>query len=357
MTYKDSKGKIALIGCEAGPRSGGFLVGEASGIILVRYAVEKAQKVGNYRLINGLRSQIDGLVSWLGVSAHSIKVRISDQGWPVETIAKVDVVPDISLSQNMNLIAKIEGSARGPDMSEITFRSTAWIQTMVEPSCCWEDHLAIHRNMRDLLRVAGWENLHFLSYKACNSHESCPRKEGKRLQEWRDVKIATADVGDPQWREQDNFLFRYPDIRNDGIDKWLCLKQKYQRGLDPFIGLLDLSGATIDAVIAQLGIALEAIGYQALVDSGLSGGDANRKSVRQRIEHFVSKISDGVLSFDASRFGEDFANSYNSVKHVNRTVVDPMVKQELVLQGVELVRKWIGLQLGVNERTLKMQWR
>ncbi len=105
-------------------------------------------------------------------------------------------------------------------------------------------------------------------------------------------------------------------------------------------------------MIAQLGIALEAIGYQVLVDNGLSSNGANKKSVRQRIEHLVADIGDGVLSFNASNFGEEFASSFNSAKHANLEVVAPDVKQEHFWQGVELVRKWIALRLGVSKSKL-----
>ena len=57
-------------------------------------------------------------------------------------------------------------------------------------------------------------------------------------------------------------------------------------------------------MIAQLGIALEAIGYQALVDSNLPGKKANKMYMRERIEHLIAEISDGVLSFNASNFGK-----------------------------------------------------
>ena len=355
MTYRDSEGVIGLVKCFKGSYQRSFGHGLGSGDILPRYAIEGPQRTSNYQKINGLRSGIDGLASWLGASAHSLQMQLSDQGRPIEATAKVGIVPDITLSQSMNLTAKITGSSTGPTSSEIVLRSKAFIQTVVEPACDWSDHLKIHISIRDLLRVAGWERLHFLSHQAYNLRESYPQKEGEPLPIWRDVTIAMADTGGQQWREQDDFLFRHPDISDDGIDRWLDLTQAYQRGLNPFISLLNLSGATIDAVIAQLGIALEAIGYQALVDSNLPGKKANKMYMRERIEHLIAEISDGVLSFNASNFGKDFAESYNSVKHANRPVIPQNVKQEHFWQGVELVRKWIGLRLGVSSETLKKQ--
>ena len=71
------------------------------------------------------------------------------------------------------------------------------------------------------------------------------------------------------------FLFYFTDIGTRGITRWLRLVTSYERGLSPFVGLLDLEGATIDALVSQLGIALEAVGYQALIEAGRTPTAAN----------------------------------------------------------------------------------
>jgi hypothetical protein len=348
MTYRDAVGNIGLIECttetcrkSVGIRSLGCFT------LLAQYTIESPQNTSNYQKINGLRSEIDGLTSWLGIDAHAMEKSFSDQG-----IAKLGIVPNILLSQTMRLTATVTDPPAAPNSSETTPYSTASIQTAVDQTSSWEDHLTIHGRIRDLLRIAGWKKFNFLSHKAYSSHESQPAKDGEPSLKWRNVQIAASEVGKPHPRRRENFLFRYPDVSDDGIDRWLHLAQAYQRGLDPFVSLLNLSGATIDAMIAQLGIALEAIGYQVLVANGLSSNGANKKSVRQRIEHLVADIGDGVLSFNASNFGEEFASSFNSAKHANLEVVAPDVKQEHFWQGVELVRKWIALRLGVSKSKL-----
>ncbi|MFG2091387.1 MULTISPECIES: HEPN domain-containing protein [unclassified Spirillospora] len=129
------------------------------------------------------------------------------------------------------------------------------------------------------------------------------------------------------------------------------LADKYSRGINPLVQLLDLEGATIDAHVAQLGIAIEAIGYQALIDSGMIERDANRKSVKERIDHLLLEVA-GALDFDHATFVQNFADTYNSVKHANRDIVGPEVKVENYRKGVTLLRAWVAVRLGVKKSVL-----
>jgi hypothetical protein len=121
------------------------------------------------------------------------------------------------------------------------------------------------------------------------------------------------------------------------------------------IRLLDLEGATIDAHVMQLGIAVEAIGYQALIDSGKTAASANSTSVKSRVDFLVAEVGNAI-TFNTTTFAQDFADSYNSVKHANRTPVALSTKLEHYRQGVQLLRAWIGLRLGLKKAVLKGRW-
>src|SRR5690606_34431858 len=113
------------------------------------------------------------------------------------------------------------------------------------------------------------------------------------------------------------------------------------------IRLLDLEGATVDAHVMQLGIAMEAIGYRALIDSGQTPASANSSSVKNRVDFILAEVGNAI-TFSTTSFAQDFADSYNSVKHANRTPVAPATKLEHYRQGVQLLRAWIGLRLGLK---------
>lgn len=139
------------------------------------------------------------------------------------------------------------------------------------------------------------------------------------------------------------------------MSRWLKIMKGYERGVRPLVHLLELKDATIDAHMAQLGIAVEAIGYQSLIDSGLTPGAANGKKLHQRINHLLSEV-DGALPFSTTTFANDFADSYNSVKHANRAEVLPAVKREHIRQGVQMLRAWVAIKMGVKASVVKTRW-
>ncbi|WP_366505266.1 ApeA N-terminal domain 1-containing protein [Tessaracoccus sp.] len=319
-----------------------------------------AQSSLNYRLkpaavcskVNGLRSEIDGLAAWLRLSAHATTTSFTQEGRPLQTSTTMSAVPDVALARVMNLSAMVIGRLPTPSRSEVVYRSRVYIRTLRARECDWESHLDIHFAICNLLRIAAWKRLDFLSHEAHNSRECIQIPGGVSLPEWYGVRTALTGVSVPAWSERDRFMFDYQDIGKVGVRKWLQLAKRYARGLDPFVSLLDLEGATIDAGIAQLGIAFEAIGYELFQERGKSENAANKKPVVDRVDLLVQDVS-RTLSFQPSTFGGRFAESYNSVKHANRPQIDPALKQEHFQQGVELVRKWIAYRLGVSAQTLR----
>lgn len=250
----------------------------------------------------------------------------------------------------MNLKAVAIGTGPGGWSPEAAYRSRTFIETYMRSSREWKEHLDLHRSLRDLLRVAAWRPINFQSHRAASSAEDVEIRGNLRTR-WCEVRTATTGIAAGVWESRDRFLFYFSDIGTRGISRWLELAERYERGIILFVSLLDLEGVTVDAVISQLGIALEAVGYQALIESGLSPSSANGKRVSDRIDHLVLEVAES-LSFAHATFGQEFAGSYNSVKHANRLPVEPDVKLEHVRHGVELLRVWIALRLGLTPATL-----
>lgn len=351
LNYFDAQGRVGLIGCESGPSNHNMGLGVGRGTVRARYSVEKAHDAANYVRLNGLRSEIDGFAHWLAFSAHQTTIKFSPDGRDKEITTTMKPVDDLPLGRRLNLKAVAIGTAPGTWSPEVAYRSTVFLETSTKSSKSWEEHLQTHIAIRNLLRVAAWRPINFQAHRALSLLETVDVK-GKTLRQWRDVRTATTGIADGVWASKDKFLFYFTDIGTRGITRWLRLVTSYERGLSPFVGLLDLEGATIDALVSQLGIALEAVGYQALIEAGRTPTAANNAAVAKRIDCLLAEVS-GNLSFNDNTFGQDFADSYNSVKHANRALVGPIVKLEHFRQGVELLRVWIALRLGVTPATLK----
>lgn len=350
LNYVDERGRVGLLGCVRGRANTGLARGVGRGTVRARYAVEGAGDAANYAKLNGLRSEIDGLGHWLGHSAHQTSVRFSRDGERPEVTTTLKAVDDLFLARRMNLKGVATGTGPGGWSPEVSYTSRIFVETFTKSPREWEDHVNLHTSLRNLLRVAAWRPINFQSHRAASVSEDVDRK-GKTHHQWLEVRTATTGITDGIWEPSDRFLFHFSDVGTRGLSRWLKLIARYERGLTPFVGLLDLEGATVDAFISQLGIALEAVGYQALIESGSSSASAKHTNVSKRIDHLTSEV-EGYLSFTTTTFGQDFANSYNSVKHANRSAVAPDVKSEHFHQGVDLLRVWIARRLGVASSAL-----
>lgn len=245
----------------------------------------------------------------------------------------------------------MSGTGPGAWSPDVAYTSRVFIETFTKSPAAWRSHVDLHSCIRNLVRVAAWKPINFQAHLAANVLEDVER-DGEACHQWREVRTATTGIAEGVWiPKADRFLFRFSDIGARGVSRWLQLATRYSRGIVPFVGLLDLEGATVDAYISQLGIALEAVGYEALTESGKSESSANKTNVSMRIDHLLSEVA-GDLSFSTVAFGRDFADSYNSVKHANRPTVAPDVKVEHLQQGVELLRVWIARRIGVRSVTL-----
>ncbi|WP_156458804.1 HEPN domain-containing protein [Microbacterium sp. Leaf179] len=357
LDYYDSEGAVGLVGCRGVPAKQRFSGGKPAvgvGIIRASYAVEGAGLAENYVKLNGLRSDIDGLAYWLGYSALTSTFSFKKDGTGGSMTTTAEPVDDMKLGRSLNLRAVARASSSGQQTPEVTYRSEVFLQTFTKTSTSWDDHLTIHFGVRNLLRIAAWKPLSFQSHAAASTKEAFVLKEVEQ-QPWYPVRTARTSISEAIWAARDRFLFTYADIGRVGVGRWLKLASRYARGIDPLIHLLDLEGATIDAHVMQLGVALEAVGYQALIDAGQTPAVANAMNVKGRIDLLIAEVGNAV-TFSTTTFAQDLADSYNSVKHANRAPVAPAKKLEHYRRGVQLLRAWIGLRLGVKEAVIRDRW-
>lgn len=350
LNYIDNRSRVGFVGCSRGRANQNIGLQVGRGTVDADYAIEKAHDATHYVQINGLRSEIDGMGYWLDYSTLVNNVKLPDTDGPIELKTTSRPVPALPLGRPLNLKAIAVGTQSGAGSAEVSFHNTVLIETFTTKPRAWEDHLHLHYAIRDLLRVAVWQPINFQSHQAASHHET--RLVGNNLRsQWRQVRTATTGITDKMWKTNDQFLFSFSDIGTAGIARWLKLCKRFARGITPLVGMVELEGVTPDAALSQLGIAMEAIGYQTLIDSGYTPKEANDTRVASRVNQLLTETA-RHLSFDTTTFGQHFAGSYNSVKHANRTPVAPEIKLGHIYQGVELLRVWIALRLGQNPSNL-----
>lgn len=357
LDYFDETGTVGLIGCRpakgSSMRFGGLAASSGVGALSASYAVERAKRANNYIKINGLRSEIDGLSQWLNVWAHRTVIMPPRNGNPGTVSTTLELPPDLKLGHRLNLSATVIGTAPGAQQPEVRYTSTAKLQTYSTTPRGWEEHLSLHRMIRDLLRIAVWQPLTFQEHEVTSDSEKIILKEGEAPRSrWCTVKTAHTEIAEPIWDSNFSPLFMFSDLKSSGITRWLKLKEKNNRGLSPFLRLLDIRQGTIDEHITQLGIAMEALGYQAFLDSGSSEKSADSKSLEQRVRKIASTVAACMPNIPTS-YPKDFADGYNAVKHANRPEPNPQDLIQHYRLGVKILRVWIALQLGLPEQVIR----
>lgn len=179
--------------------------------------------------------------------------------------------------------------------------------------------------------------------------------DGKKHGEvWLDVLTRRTDLleGAPTKLRLHDFLFDFTDIGASGVGRWLRLVERFERGLAPLIGLLDLEGASVEAYIAQIGIGFEMLGHELLVEAGVSKSQIAKKSYADLVAVVADSVST-VLPFPGKDFSKRLRRTYIDTKHANR--VRPDLDDALVayLQAIQVVRAWVGIRLGVQEGRLR----
>ncbi|WP_147391543.1 ApeA N-terminal domain 1-containing protein [Galactobacter valiniphilus] len=356
LDYFDNKGTVGLVGCRsAGGGSfsiGGFAAASGVGELVANFAVEKAAHARNYAKINGFRSEIDGLGNWLDLWAHRTMMTFPKDGTPMSVTTTMEVPPDLRLAGRLNLRATVRGTAPSWQESEVRYTSRTLLQTYTTSERDWAEHLQVHRAMRDLLRIAIWKPVAFLGHEVTSDKEKTAIKSDTEPQSrWCEVKTAATGMGPAVWGKSERPLFVFADIKSAGVRKWLKFGEENRRGLRPFLRLLDIREGTIDEHMAQLGIALEAFGYQAFIDSGTSAVRADKKTLEQRVRKIVQQVA-SCLPATPVTFAKDLADGYNAVKHANRPEPDPADLVANYRLGVKVVRAWIALNLGAAEAVI-----
>lgn len=361
LDYFDNNGSVGLVGCSAtgqvSMRFGGFSASAGVGEIEATFAVINATSASNYRKINGFRSEIDGLGYWLNLWAHRTAVTWPEDGSPPITITKLELPANVQLARRLNLCATVRGTAPGKVEPEVRYTSTALLQTYSTRHRDWSEHLDLHKSIRDLLRVAVWKPIVFLSHEVTSDKEKVGvTEDADTMSRWCEAKTASTGIGPTSWGKNEQPLFIFADIGPAGIQKWLKFEAQYRRGLAPFLRLLDIREGTIDEHVTQLGIAIEAFGYQAFRDGGSSIERADRKTMAQRVRKLALAV-EGCVANVPRQFPEAFADGYNAVKHANRPVPDPSELISNYRLAVTIIRAWIALRLGLPREIITKRLR
>lgn len=197
--------------------------------------------------------------------------------------------------------------------------------------------------------------MNFVSHEVMSAADPIRTLDGvAHGNQWLPVITQRTDVAESvtklSWMD---FLFSYADVGSRGVGRWIDLSRKFNRGLTHLVGLLELEGATLDARLAQAGIGFEMLGYDLLIETGVSKRKAKDAKFAGQVEAISSVVAD-VLPFDANDFTDLLRRTYVGVKHADRDRPDWQEMYLAYRQSVQVFRAWVALRLGIPKQRLKV---
>lgn len=142
---------------------GGAGVGE--GRLLFDYTVLGAGSGTDYEKINGLRSEVEGLGTWIGLRSLNADQEFKD-GRLAGVNLRLKSSPTIRAARALN--AEFQSNLRygpGPEPDQTTITERMQAHTQVKRAVSWEEQFRVHFPLRNLLRVTAWRRLNFVSHE------------------------------------------------------------------------------------------------------------------------------------------------------------------------------------------------
>lgn len=353
LDFYDIDGPVALVGCHSIGATSNLTIG--LGRISIDHAVLGARRASKYQTIHGLRSEVEGLGTWM-------RLRSLKQEWQVDSTGRTKTIDlhlespaPVRVAQALNLTVRPAyrfGPGDRPDEQIITERML--IETLSKKSRSWEDHFDLHFSLRDLLRVSSWRQLNFLKHEATRDDDPIRTMDGKSHgRQWHklETSLVTTEPSTPR-KGAVQYLFTFDDIRGRGVGRWIKLRRDMSRGIAPIVAILNLKSATIETHISQLGIGLEALGFSIAKGYGASTREAGQERFELRLRRILNDCASPIL-FDRDDWVTEMTQAYNAVKHANRTLPSPLELIRAYRKGIMVFRIWIANQLGVGPEILK----
>ncbi|MCK9792908.1 hypothetical protein M1843_03985 [Isoptericola sp. 4D.3] len=346
LWFRDKDGLVHLIGCRF-VRSTSNLhsgIGEIQADFVV---FDKNPRSESFASIKGLRSSVSGLRSWLNTTSIQKSSSQGEDGLldgatyelkspkplAVEGVAGLTLVPHWKVALEPGAVHLLD---------------ELYVQTEFEEPRAWNDHLQIHRGIRDLLAVSQWRSESITGLLAKQDEDRFGSNEA-----WRTVHTDRVDAAATEPQNSRRDLVAFSDIGIKGISRWYEMRDELSRAIDPIVSSRYLSQAPVETLMSQAGIGLEALGFLvAKSDLGMTERQAGAQNYVERFKLIADALGAGLVPFDIDAWPQAAADGYNAVKHANRTLPDLPELANCWRESLLIFRCWVALKLGVEKEVL-----
>ena len=352
LLMHDHTGGVALVGCRATGANQSFRVGQ--GRIVANFAVIGGQSL-KYEKVHGLRTGVPALAAWTNLSTMKVNVTTDESNRFKSVGMTLTNAPEVHLTNSLNLRMKSTWRTETPRGQFLAYESVK-LETRAKSARTWDEHLRLHGAVLDLVSISAWQAFGFDRVEVMRADDSDPATEigESRVQEkWSDVATHRVRKHKP-WSVEPRFLLPYSEVGPRGIDRWLKLRQDYQRAIQPLVSILRSDDHWSDPNIVLAGIALEALGY--LIDvkknSGLHLDQRKQMKFKTGLQVILDDLPEKPFA-DTRGWMDRATDTYMGAKHPDRPELDIIVALNTMRETLLVIRFWIAQQLGVDAGSLR----
>jgi hypothetical protein len=349
LSFSDSHGSVLLVDCWPQGFHTNLVTG--TGRVWARYAVMGVSDEIDFRLVNGLRTQVSGLREWLGV--RSVSEERMDSG---ELIVTAKYPGPLKVSESLDLHPTWR-TERGEEHESITVKDVVICESRATEDSSWDELRKDHLGLRDLLILSRWYKETCAIDGAMRYDDPLTTMDGETHGEQYRTVILTGD-DEPASRPKGYrpHLIQYSDLGVEGINTWLALRNEFARALDPVVSDRLLAGVAPNTHLAQVGPGVEALGYLLLhLRDGKTPSQASAVNLRLRLDRILDDVG-AALPFNGQDWADGFTAAYNGIKHANRAHPETIDVMNCWREAVIVVRAWVACELGIAPDVIKARF-
>lgn len=340
------------------------------GTITCDYIIVGSNKK-QFEKITNLRTSCSNLYDWFVSGGINVN-KLSDDGESIKIdikkssskeLCKINPMQNESNKSSISLSLAINQHVRklSKNSSIVIFEEEAFIETHSETQLNWEKHISIHNWILNLISISKLERCEFSKMEVgVENNNTCNDSTVKWFTVLHHLNAGTQNIYE---KHNKQFLFDFDDINTCGIEKWFELLQRYGRAMGIISHIAkEQNDLPVESVNISLGVALEDIGLGIIK----SKGQKDRMNKNGGLACFTC-----ALHAIKDEFGEyfpidiedfDWAKETNYIykknkhadanKNMGKTPKDYEKMYRINICSINIIRLWIGKQLGADLQTM-----
>ncbi|WP_028644601.1 hypothetical protein [Nocardioides sp. URHA0020] len=353
LHFYDHEGRLTLLECRnvgTTASTGGASVER----IRATRVVASGRDAIPYDAVNGMRVEIDGLATWAEMTTVQQSLeRTGDESLAV--LIRADNPDPILLGGplNVSLETTFTHNPR-PTGNVFSVTDIVSVRTRSAELVAWENHAVVHRMLQDLMCL--------VYAKPCSAELTAVMRDDDQAYSdssekrfWHEAYQPSFGRGSaavrPLDRTRDRPLFYLRDLDESALQSWMAEWDLWSRPTWIAVTTMFQQGTTIEAKLLQIGVALESLGFAIWTAERNSRGGATPNFPR-----LLERVTDAVGFHHNRLYGEadartwrrDFNEAFKGSKHADRPLPDALAARDFAAQGLNLIRAWLAVRLGVD---------